>query len=50
MEGLRAKAIERFIQLYVKEMLIKLVAGLVKEKQETYFSEEVLDYKKIEPS
>lgn len=49
-EGLRAKTIERFNSLFVKEMLIKLVAGLVKEKQETYFSDEVLDYKRIESS
>jgi len=46
----RSAAQERFTSLFVKEMLIKLIAGLVKERPETYFSEELVDFKRIEPS
>lgn len=40
----------KFNALFVKELLIKVVAGLVKENPATYFSEEPLDFAKIEPS
>lgn len=40
----------RFQKIFVKEFLIKLIAGLVKEPQTTYFSDESLEFSKIEPS
>jgi hypothetical protein len=40
----------RFQKIFVKEFLIKLIAGLVKEPQAVYFSEDPLDFTKIEPS
>jgi hypothetical protein len=40
----------RFQTVFVKDFLIKLIAGLVKEPQQAYFSEEPLDFAKIEPS
>ncbi len=40
----------RFQKIFVKEFLIKLITGLVKEPQGIYFSEDPLDFTKIEPS
>jgi hypothetical protein len=47
---LRDKYQALFSKGFVKEILIRIVGGLVKDNNATYFSEDSLDFAKIEPS
>ena len=47
LEEVRECSLKRFSKVFVKELLIKIIAGLVKESPNTYFSEDLIDFKKI---
>ena len=49
-ENIRQMFSKKINKLLIKEILIKIVAGLVKENPQTYNSEEMLDYNTINPT